>query len=124
MKREDVYVGIGAMIRTRRRGLDLSQGELAQTLGLSRSTLANIESGRQRILVHQMLALAAALETTVAELLPLPQATKAISLPKNLNDVQAAQVTNFIDAVQVPRTSSPTLSRDNTRPSRTRPKRR
>lgn len=70
MKVEPVYRSIGATVRSRRRQLEWSQEKLAQRLMISRATLANIETGRQRVLVHQLYAFAAALGMKPEQLLP------------------------------------------------------
>lgn len=64
------YAQLGKRIRNRRKALDLTQDKLAEKLAISRGSLANIETGRQRILIHQLYDFAHALETDVLELLP------------------------------------------------------
>src|SRR5207302_10862870 len=61
MNLEPIYKTIGGIIRQRRRRLDLAQAKLAGLLGISRATLASIETGRQRVLVHHLYAFAEAL---------------------------------------------------------------
>jgi transcriptional regulator with XRE-family HTH domain len=58
------------MIRRERRAKEWSQASLAGRLGMSRATLANVETGRQRLLVHQLYAFAEALGTKPLEFLP------------------------------------------------------
>src|SRR5580698_7112740 len=70
MKPEPVYKTIGAIVRGQRRKLELSQDKLAGRLGISRATLASIETGRQRMLVHQLYAFAEALGLRPGDLLP------------------------------------------------------
>lgn len=48
----------------------MTQAELSARIGLSRASVANIESGRQAVLLHQFLALASALSTPPLNLLP------------------------------------------------------
>lgn len=67
---EPIYKTIGSIIRRRRRRLELPQTKLAAQLGISRATLANIETGRQRVLVHHLYAFADALDLKLTELLP------------------------------------------------------
>lgn len=52
-----------------------SQAEIAKrTHGeISRSAIANIETGRHRVAVHQLYILASALDRSVEELLPSPE---------------------------------------------------
>lgn len=67
-----LYKNIGKVIRAHRRGRDdsMSQDVLAKRMGISRATLANIETGRQRIYVHQLYAIANILEIKLQDLLP------------------------------------------------------
>jgi transcriptional regulator with XRE-family HTH domain len=55
MNPESIYRHIGEIIRNRRRSSRprLTQEMLAQRVGISRASLANIETGRQSVLVHQ-----------------------------------------------------------------------
>lgn len=64
MNPESIYRHIGEVVRTRRKKLQppLTQENLAQLVGISRASLANIETGRQNVLVHQLYLLAKALQ--------------------------------------------------------------
>ena len=75
---EPVYKAIGLRMRMIREALGLTQDELAKraapiTLtgltGLQRTSIVNIEAGRQRILLHDVERIAAALGTTPKGLL-------------------------------------------------------
>lgn len=57
-------------MRRLRRERGLSQLRVAKDCDMSRSALANIEAGHQRVAFHQFLALARALRTDPSELLP------------------------------------------------------
>ena len=65
-----LYKRLGATIKAQRRALGLTQQQLANQLGTSRASLANVETGRQRVLVHQLYELASQLNISVHELLP------------------------------------------------------
>ncbi len=67
---EPVYRQLGEALRRFRRERDLSQQRVAAECGMSRSALANIEAGQQRVAFHQFLALARALRVDAADLLP------------------------------------------------------
>ena len=72
MDSDSVYKALGKAVATRRKALDFTQATLAGKVGMSRASIANIESGRQNVLLHQVYALADALEyPKVADLLPL-----------------------------------------------------
>ena len=79
-----VYAIIGESIRTRRRQLKWTQERLAKQLGISRASLANIETGRQQILAHQIYNFAEQLELDITDLLPPPN---SISVVDNDSDV-------------------------------------
>ena len=63
------YEQVGAMIRSRR-GKNLSQEALASAVGLTRTSISNIEKGRQRLLLHTLVDIADALKVDAAHLLP------------------------------------------------------
>ena len=70
MKAAALYKRLGSTIKTRRRALGLTQKQLAQQLGISRASLANVETGRQRVLVDQLFEFASQLKVNLRELLP------------------------------------------------------
>jgi transcriptional regulator with XRE-family HTH domain len=72
-KHEDVdrfYLEFGQRLRAARARAGLSQEVLGVQVGLNRTSISNIEKGRQRILLHHLPLLADHLGTTVDELLP------------------------------------------------------
>jgi transcriptional regulator with XRE-family HTH domain len=60
---------LGRRIRTARTG-KLTQGKLGELVGLSRTAITNIECGRQRLLVDQLVDIAGAIGVTTESLLP------------------------------------------------------
>ena len=68
---EPVYPRLGQWVATLRKRKGFSQQELAGQLSppLTRASIANIESGRQRLMVHVALEICRALEITPDELL-------------------------------------------------------
>lgn len=50
----------------------MSQAILARAIGLTRTSISNIESGRQKLLLHTFLAICIALGMKPNELLPRP----------------------------------------------------
>lgn len=65
----DVAQRAGRAIAARRSELGLRQHEVATAAGLTRSSVANIEAGRQEPTAAALAAMAAKLETTVGALL-------------------------------------------------------
>src|SRR5580704_2562598 len=60
---------LGRRIRAAREG-KLTQAALGERIGLSRTAVTNIECGRQRLLVDQLVGIAEALGVAAVELLP------------------------------------------------------
>jgi transcriptional regulator with XRE-family HTH domain len=69
MKNAELYDALGRAIRERREQQRMTQGELADLVGLSRASITNIELGRQSVLVDQLCRFAAALGVPPADLL-------------------------------------------------------
>src|SRR6266702_2871930 len=67
---EDFYAHMGEKVRSARVATGISQDVLAQRVGLTRSSIANLEAGRQRIALHLFVAICRALDKDVCELLP------------------------------------------------------
>ncbi len=113
-----LYKEVGKLIRRQRRALDLTQAKLAAHLGISRGALANIETGRQNLLLHQLYRFAAALELNVHDLLPVPKdmnvhdlpphsheelghaRSKELRMPKELTPEEKAQVSRVFTPVR------------------------
>jgi transcriptional regulator with XRE-family HTH domain len=68
---EPFYSALGLRILEMRRMRGLTQDKLAAALSppATRASIANIESGKQRVLAHTLLQLSQALQVTVSELL-------------------------------------------------------
>jgi transcriptional regulator with XRE-family HTH domain len=68
---DEFYRALGFAIRRQRRALDLTQDELGKVLQprLTRASIANIESGKQRLLVHRLVDIADALSVRVSKLI-------------------------------------------------------
>ena len=67
---DEFYVAIGARIRAARTAVGLSQAMLGQRIGFTRSSIANLEAGRQRVALHLFVVIAIALGMEFAEVLP------------------------------------------------------
>jgi transcriptional regulator with XRE-family HTH domain len=64
------YKEVGKNVRTRRTAADLSQSQLAEAVGLTRTSITNLEAGRQQIPLHVLARIAAVLEIWPGDLLP------------------------------------------------------
>jgi transcriptional regulator with XRE-family HTH domain len=73
MRKRDLdalYRAFGDLVRLGRERLDLSQEKLGRLVGLSRTSITNIEKGRHHLVIHQLLAFARALKLPPEALLP------------------------------------------------------
>lgn len=61
---------MGDRIRERRSGVGRTQQELADQLGLTRTSVVNIEKGRQHLAVHQLVLVADYLGCAPGDLIP------------------------------------------------------
>jgi transcriptional regulator with XRE-family HTH domain len=79
MDANQIYRNLGKRIRDLRKGLGRTQDQLAKQVGISRASLANIEGGRQQVLVHHLFGIAAALDLDSPAQLLLSSQTRARS---------------------------------------------
>ena len=100
------YLLFGARLADLRRSAGLTQVQLADRVGINRGALANIETGRQRVLLHQLLDFASALGVPSAQLLPMDAAVQMAPAPqfvrvnvsgRELTPEQSAQVSSLYE---------------------------
>jgi transcriptional regulator with XRE-family HTH domain len=65
-----VNMAFGAKLRRARRSQNITQGELASRVNLSRVTVATIEGGKQNTQLHHVFLFAQALDVPLQELIP------------------------------------------------------
>ncbi len=68
--RDPFYVKVGTQIRAIREKRELNQDALADAVKLSRTSICNIEKGRQKLLLHTLCDIARVLSVAPMELLP------------------------------------------------------
>jgi transcriptional regulator with XRE-family HTH domain len=90
---------LGRLIRNNRTG-KMTQAELGERIGLSRTAVTNIECGRQRLLVDQLVEIADALGVAAAELLPNVSSRAARQSDSSLPITQMPTVERWIKAVK------------------------
>ena len=89
MDTDALYRNLGNRIRDLRKKTRRTQDQIARRVGISRASLANIEAGRQQVLVHHLVALAKALDLdspsdlllVLQELTRQPAARDSLPLP-------------------------------------------
>lgn len=66
---EVIYVQFGAKVRAMREMIGLNQTELAERVGLERTSVTNIENGKQRVLLDDVEKFAKAFGTSAKHFL-------------------------------------------------------
>lgn len=79
-----IYRRIGELIRAAREKAGLTQEELGQRIGLTRTSITNIENGRQNIQVHTLYSIASVLDTSPHAFLPLLEVPSSNELQEQL----------------------------------------
>jgi len=98
----EFYRLVGSTLAARRKALRLKQAEVAEQIGLTRASLANIESGRQKFMLHQIYKLATALRVhSIAELIPTHFSFEQTSGPiklegSEISETLKAQIEQYI----------------------------
>jgi transcriptional regulator with XRE-family HTH domain len=64
------YKLLGARIAQRRASTRLTQAQLAERIGSARTSVTNLERGRQQMPLHQLLRIAEVLQVDLKELIP------------------------------------------------------
>jgi transcriptional regulator with XRE-family HTH domain len=72
---EGFYKTLGSRIRKLRENKNLSQEELASRARISRTSVTNIECGRQAVQIHALVEFARVLGVGLDDLVPVPPAT-------------------------------------------------
>ena len=66
-----LYQEIGELVRSARKRARLTQDELAERAGLTRTSITNVEAGNQQLRVHTLINISDALGVSPMSLLPL-----------------------------------------------------
>ena len=87
--RDKIYETLGRLVADRRKSAGLSQKALADSLGLSRASVTNIERGKQAVQLHLIFKIANVLRIDVRELIPtLDEQIDSIQVKDWLNRIQ------------------------------------
>jgi transcriptional regulator with XRE-family HTH domain len=95
--RNQFYIELGARLRAKRETAGLKQSDIAEAVGISRTSLTNIECGRQRLLVDQLSMICTRLGTSPEEIIP-----GEIAAPKSAQArlAKIPVVANFLNSVK------------------------
>lgn len=90
---DPLYQLFGDRVRVLREEKNVTQEELARRVDLSRTSITNIEKGRQRVLLHQLVEIASALDAKPQDLMPAEPEKSAPPVSKDV-----ARVLQVLDA--------------------------
>jgi transcriptional regulator with XRE-family HTH domain len=95
MEKELIYEALGEKIRRARAVRAMRQADLARRVGLSRTSITNVELGRQGLAIHQLFEFAEALGVEPCELLPAEWPTQA-----KVSDHVSPQVSDWVASLK------------------------
>ncbi|WID95165.1 helix-turn-helix transcriptional regulator [Bosea vestrisii] len=101
MSNDPRYTAFGEAMALRREQLKMTQAQLASRVGLSRASIANIERGRQNVLLHHACDIASALGLSqVGDLLPVESKPsledQVLALSEAVSPKAKAQISDLI----------------------------
>lgn len=97
---DEFYEALGSRVRQARLALNLTQEQLADLLDLNRTSITNIEKGKQKILAHTLVELAENLKISVTDLLPkLNKKTDMLSVNNLLSENSSPEEREFLEMV-------------------------
>lgn len=102
----DFYLSVGNKIRVMRNEKGIDQETFAKKINLTRTSVINIEKGRQRPSLHQIWLMVQFLNISFVDLLPPPDLSSKIDIWKQKveqkidshDDVKLQVILNFISA--------------------------
>jgi transcriptional regulator with XRE-family HTH domain len=93
-----LYLHVGKMIRKARTQRGLTQLDLASRIGLNRTSVSNIEKGRQKLLLHTFYGIAGVLQVDPATLFPASEPNDEKSLKRRIPPGLSPMERGFIEA--------------------------
>jgi transcriptional regulator with XRE-family HTH domain len=94
-----LYQEFGIALANERRRKHLSQAQFAAKVGMSRTSVTNIECGRQPIQLHQLYVFASILQVDVVKLLPKEVATAEAASVHSTSDKKDYYIAQVVKAV-------------------------
>lgn len=93
VNQQGFYEEVGRRIKDARkqRKPSLTQEGLAELVSLTRTSITNVEKGRQKLMLHTLAEIATALQVPAASLLPQPSGETDRKLEESLKDRPKAE---------------------------------
>ena len=97
--RELLYQEFGIALANERRRKHYSQAQFGAKVGLSRTSITNIECGRQPVQLHQLYLFASTLQIDVSRLLPKEAALAEIAPTASAENKKSNYIAEVVKAV-------------------------
>lgn len=91
---------LGRKIRAARESLKMTQEQLGNAVQLSRTSITNIELGRQRLLVDQLAGIASTLDRPLSDLIPAATLLQPDTDAESALGSEMPTVKKYIEAVK------------------------
>lgn len=85
METSDLYNRFGQLLRAHRLRLKMTQADVGKAVGLSRASIANIETGRQHVPLHHVYSFSYVFKVDVSALLPTVETVNNRELLEKIN---------------------------------------
>ena len=95
------YEVLGARIKARRKEIHLRQAELAEGIGLSRTSITHIERGRQRLFLDQFAEICRILKVPPSEIITDPLNQNIKRLTTQSVPIKPASVQKFLASIDL-----------------------
>lgn len=92
------YKELGRRLQRARKKKGISQEAIGKAAGLTRSSIANIENGRQPVHVLALCRMVATIDIAMTELIPELRPVSPIHLPDNLRPIERQSVLKILAA--------------------------
>ena len=83
--RQKLYEAVGRRVREARKAAKLTQEDLATRVSLTRTSVTNIEKGRQKVLLHTIFDLASVMKIPANRLIPESEPAERVRIEQELN---------------------------------------
>lgn len=98
--RSTFYEEVGARLKARREKIRMRQAELAESIGLSRTSVTNIELGRQRLFLDQFAKICRSLEIAPSEIISESLSSDAKRQPLRSTSINSPLIREFLASVE------------------------
>ncbi len=99
MDPDRLYAEFGKLVRRHRQRLGLTQDQLAERVALARTSITNIEQGRQKVLLHQLFQFAESMGVSPEAILPSSHSEPSPRVDEKLPDSLSAREREWVQRV-------------------------